>query len=606
MYPGTIFNWYDQSEVLQESQVTEIDDSPLFMVVGSFDKGPEDFREVSGTDFNDLYGTMHFEKHGQNAIQAQRIINAGGRIFIKRVCADDATLANIIMIANLTTTETQKLDNDGKAIYLDENGDETTNVTSNPVMVKNTSIKWETKSVSNCKTFDDVQNKALELLDEAAGVYPLMVFVDNGRGVSNKAIRIIPDYNTSKGIGKTFYTATVFEGTVNIEAVPVTMDPTVIYANEAFGLDRTMMNQVKGEVIEVVYDAYLSKLAENLDLSTDTLRCYDVVYGYTNKGAVIGGLTINAESVDLNSDFGIELKEGTNGEFGDKPVNTEAWTEAIRKVYAGEVSDEVWDVDQHKVAAICDANLPVVIKEQIAKFVNFRKDCVFFRDLGTDLNTFLAIKSAYEKNETRSRFICDYSTSYMVKDPVTKKNIKVTMMYDFVECLVSHLSSAPYNPTAGTANGFILKEAIKGTINYTPIVTPTVNQKQAMDDIKVNYAIFQEDDCVVQSLYTSQDKYTQLSFINNVLAIQHVARAIRTACPKQRFTVNSGIDMTSYAKAVSNVLSKFAGHFATLDFEYTRDRLKASQKIFYATIKFAFNDWAQTEIFDLFAINNNE
>lgn len=606
MYPGTIFNWYDQSEVLQESQVTEIDDSPLFMVVGSFDKGPEDFREVSGTDFNDLYGTMHFEKHGQNAIQAQRIINAGGRIFIKRVCADDATLANIIMIANLTTTETQKLDNDGKAIYLDENGDETTNVTSNPVMVKNTSIKWETKSVSNCKTFDDVQNKALELLDEAAGVYPLMVFVDNGRGVSNKAIRIIPDYNTSKGIGKTFYTATVFEGTVNIEAVPVTMDPTVIYANEAFGLDRTMMNQVKGEVIEVVYDAYLSKLAENLDLSTDTLRCYDVVYGYTNKGAVIGGLTINAESVDLNSDFGIELKEGTNGEFGDKPVNTEAWTEAIRKVYAGEVSDEVWDVDQHKVAAICDANLPVVIKEQIAKFVNFRKDCVFFRDLGTDLNTFLAIKSAYEKNETRSRFICDYSTSYMVKDPVTKKNIKVTMMYDFVECLVSHLSSAPYNPTAGTANGFILKEAIKGTINYTPIVTPTVNQKQAMDDIKVNYAIFQEDDCVVQSLYTSQDKYTQLSFISNVLAIQHVARAIRTACPKQRFTVNSGIDMTSYAKAVSNVLSKFAGHFATLDFEYTRDRLKASQKIFYATIKFAFNDWAQTEIFDLFAINNNE
>lgn len=605
MYPGTHFNWYDQSEVLQEQEVNEIDNSPLLMVVGSFDKGPEELQEVSGSNFNNLFGKMNFEKHGQNAIQAQRIINAGGRILIKRVCAEDSTIANTVMVANLATSESQKTDADGKPVYLDDNGDETTDVTSNPVMIKNTSVKWEAKSISGCKNFDEVVTKAKELLDEEGGVYPLLTFVDNGRGVSTKAIRLIPDYNTSKGIGKTFYTATVFEGTASIEAVPVTVDPTVIYADEAYGMDKHSMVQVQCQVIENVYDKYIAKLAENLELSSDEIRTYDVIYGYSYKGSSIEGFTIDAESVDLNSTYGIELKEGTNGAFGDAPVNTDAWVEAIRKVYAGEVTDEVWDVDQHKVAAICDANFPVVIKEAIAKFVNFRKDCVFFRDFGTDLNTFLQIKAAYDKNETRSRFILDYFTSYMVKDPVTKKNIKVTMMYDFVECLVTHLSSAPFNPLAGTANGFVLKEAIKGTINYTPIITPSVNQKQAIDDLRVNYAIFEGDDCVVQTLYTSQDPYTQLSFGNNVLAIQQVARAIRTACPKQRFTVITGFDMQSYAKAVNNILSQFVGNFAILRFNYTKNRLHASQKIFYATIEFAFNDWAQTEIFDLFAINND-
>jgi hypothetical protein len=125
-----------------------------------------------------------------------------------------------------------------------------------------------------------------------------------------------------------------------------------------------------------------------------------------------------------------------------------------------------------------------------------------------------------------------------------------------------------------------------------------------MDDIKVNYAIFQEDNCVVQSCYTSQDKYTQLSYTNNVVAIQNVMRAVRTACPRQRYSLATGTDLTSYADAVNNVLSEFVSHFDVLRFTYTEDALKASQKIFYASIEFAFLNWAQTEIFDIYAINN--
>ena len=606
MYPGTFFNWYDQSAVNTSADANVIDNSPLFMVVSSFDKGPEKFLETSGPEFNSLFGTMSFDRHGQNAIQTQRIIDAGGRIFVKRVCADDATLANIVFVAHVNTTENQKVDEDGNLIYLDEAGEETTVDTGNPVMNSSASIKWEAVGITGCSTPNEVKEKALELLDEDNGIYPLLVFTENGRGKSGKAIRLIPDYNTSKGIGTMFYTATVFEGTSVVEAVPATFDPEIIYSNNSYSITQGLMKQVESYTIESVYESYVTKIAEALGIEASVARSYDLIYGYTFKGASIEGLTVDAESIDLNSEYGIELQQGSNGSFGDAPVNTPEWTEAIRKVYAGEVSDEVWDVDQHKVAAICDANFPVVVKNEIAKFVNFRKDCVFFRDLGLDLTTFLQIQHAYNNNDIRSYFIADYGTSYEVKDPGSKRNIKVTMMYDFVECLVSHLANAPYNPLAGTVNSFILKEAIKGTINYTPIITPSVNQKQAMDDIRVNYAIFEDDNCVVQTLYTSQEKHTELSYVNAVLAIQQVARAVRTACPKNRYSLVTNNDLSSYAKAVNNVLSAFSGNFARLEFNYTKDPLKVTQKIFYATIKFAFHQWAQTEIFDIYAINIDE
>jgi hypothetical protein len=273
----------------------------------------------------------------------------------------------------------------------------------------------------------------------------------------------------------------------------------------------------------------------------------------------------------------------------------------------------------------------------MAVFVTFRKDCIFLRDSGIG---FYDVKSAqdvytnytldfvkYLKNpnfinivealgidpkinqeiaELRSKFIVDYGTTYEVIDPGSKKHIEVTMIYDLVTPLVTqYITSGPFAPLAGTYNGFQLNSAIQGTVNFTPIITPSSNQKQAVDDIRLNYAIFEEEDiCVVQSNYTSQDKNTQLSFANNVLAIQEVARVVRTACPRNRFSLITGSDMSEYATAVTRVLEGYNSYFETLEFQYTQDPLRSIQKIFYASINFSFNNWAQTEIFDLYALAN--
>jgi hypothetical protein len=358
-------------------------------------------------------------------------------------------------------------------------------------------------------------------------------------------------------------------------------------------------------VVEDIYALYLEDLSTNLGIATDELRKYDIVYGYTNRGAIIPGFTLDQESVDIDSDTGILLAEGSNGAFGDKPVGTTDWENAIAAVFNGTFSDEVYDVDQHKIAAVVDANYPMSVKKAIFDFVTFRKDCVYFRDYGIGNKTFIEIKAIKDSLvEQRNFFVADYATTYQIKDPVSKKNIEVTMCYDLAYDLVSHIADTAFTPIAGTSNGFILRNAIKGTINFTPINTPSFNQKEAMEDIRVNYAIFEDDNCVVQSCYSSQEPYTQLSYISNVVAIQEVMRAVRTACPRQRYTIASGNDLTVYATAVNSVLNEFISNFDILRFRYTGDALRASQKIFYASIEFAFLGWAQTEIFDIYAINN--
>lgn len=577
MYPATIFNWHDLSEISNTTVATEIDDAPLFMTVFSSDKGTEELIEISGNDFANMYGTMSFDKHGQSAIQAQRIIDNGGRLFCKRVVAEDSTIANLVLIANVTKT-------DGSV-----------------------TVKWTSQYISGCKSFDEVKAQALELLDADAGVFPLLIYSDNGRGVSKKAIRLNPDYATSKTIGKMFYTLYVYEGSSITEQISISFDPTVVYNNNAYRLDEYVNTQITGVVDDTVYEAYVAYVADAIGTTSDDLRKNDIVYGYTNSGNVLDGFELDQESVDLDADTGIEMKEGTNGTFGDAPVNSDAWTQAIVNVYNGTFSNEVYDVDTHKVACILDANYPEAVKNAIFDLVKFREDCVFLRDYGTDITTFLEIKdkhTTFIDNGRVNRFTADYATSYQVKDPNTKKNINVTMLYDMAAIMPNHIANNAFSPLAGTINGFILPEAIKGTINFTPINTPSVNQKQAMDDIRVNYAIFQENNCVVQSVYSSQEEYTQLSYISNVIAIQMVMRAVRTACPRQRYSLATGTDLTSYAEAVNNVLSEFLANFDVLRFTYTQDALKASQKIFYASIEFAFLNWAQTEIFDIYAINN--
>ena len=727
MYTGTIFNWHDNSGFNVDTAVVDATNRPLFMVVNSFDKGPEKLIEVDATMFNSLFGTMSYEKHGQAAIQAQGIINAGGRLLIKRVCAKDSGLANSVLCA----------------IIKDVEGEDTK------------LLSWEIRSIDEIsaatpyapRTYAEVRKEAIKFYprteeeSESQTTYPLFIITDIGRGVSSKAVRIIPDYDTSRGLEKMIYRFNIYEGTTLMENANISLDPSYTFNGEYYGLDKNRMTQITGEVIPEIFDQFVYDITTYIypqykdpedpdagESNTDyeariaqdisIVSGYDLINAYDYKGNTLYKIDIDGNIItkeeedpvthetkevpvvalqveideetgelvgaDLNPSYGNKFGYvGDYGSYGESPAKfgnnhnvkefmgelkdsiredtlPEEYTDEskdfeayrnlvydIAAVYMGKDTDgsdldEIWDTDSHKIFAVCDANYHKLIKDCIANFVIFRKDCIFLRDCNIGAYSVAEVANVYSNyildstyvkqfnnpasdqsyakfiNDTkvepgnmtitnlRSNFVADYGTTYQIVDPISKKNIEVTMLLDLaIRLTTMYIEQGPFAPLAGTYNGFQLTNAIDGTINFVPIITPTTNQKQIVDDLSLNYAIFEDNgQCVVQSNYTSQDKNTQLSFINNVLAIQEVARVVRTVCPRNRFRLITGSDMSEYAAAVSRVLQGYNAYFDVLEFTYTQNPLRSIQKIFYASINFSFNNWAQTEIFDLYALAN--
>lgn len=442
--------------------------------------------------------------------------------------------------------------------------------------------------------------------EETVVKYPLIIIADNGRGVSIKKVRITADYETSKGSARMFYTLRVFEGTTETEKFTMTLDPDVVYINQAYGLTEDSSVQLQTYVDPDIFAAYAQAIADINMLPVENIRTYDLINMKTNRGVAMEGFEVDPESVDIDASYGVALVEGDNGSFGDTPVTSTALADKMIDFYLGKINNEIFDRDTHKICAVFDANLPMNVKEAIAKLAAFRQDFFYFRDLGLGLTTYSDIVTAIGDCKTNNQFVANYMTSYQIRDPRTKKRIPVTMMYDFAPAMVRLFITGCHVPAAGYINGMIMTSAIEGTINFIPRETMEVNQLDLMEELKVNYAIFEEGNCVVQSEYTCHDQSSQLSYVNNVLAVQQVLRAVRTFCPKHRFSFVTSNDFTEYAEAVNRVLKPYRNNFSILRFDYMSDNTKAQQKIFYGVIYAAFNGWAQTEVFDVYIINSED
>ena len=147
---------------------------------------------------------------------------------------------------------------------------------------------------------------------------------------------------------------------------------------------------------------------------------------------------------------------------------------------------------------------------------------------------------------------------------------------------------------------------IPGSLNYAPKRTPTEDQKEELDTLRVNYATFYEGSILtVACEYTSQTQYTQLSFINNVLSVQEVIKAIRVVCPKIRYSfIDQGSEeLKRYKEDINNlIIAKYADRFKSFSIEFQQDELSTLNKVIYAVIYVKFRDFVQTEYFTITAL----
>lgn len=557
------------------------------------------------------------------------------------------------------------LNKEGEEVVVDFK--ETTNATSStkegeandPITISGTNIIYEVEyfnpeSESDvCKTFDDAYDNAAKLFktvendngtvsvqgveetvfrnkvaedgtvtqeEEKHEVYtfPLFTITDNGRGASNKLFYIEPENSLSKNLPFMFYTINILEGGNIIDDVRFSILPNKIYNNECIDIDsasETYLTQVQIKSYPDAVSAFINKIADISGLEVDYLEENDILFGCNRKGNSIGGIVVDdINGIDMQNTLGNSLMGGQNGSFGINPAENEDAVKIINQktleFFSGTGNyvdkDEIYNLDVYQIDACFDANFDIPTKEAIAKLADYRKDFMYFRDFGNKCKSLEDVKD-YVYDLTQSTWVTNYCQAYDIMDPYTLKKENVTIMYDIAPMMIKHMYSGRHKPFAGILNNAIISSITdKKTLNFAPKKLPDINEKDEMEDINVNFASYYGSDLVLETLFTSQEDYTQLSFSNNVMAVQDVIKHLRAYFPAARYQYITSIDdIAAIQTQINDYLSVFAGNFSELRCEYVEDRKYLQNKIFRCALYFRFNEFTQGELVDAYMLPSN-
>nr|DAJ52556.1 MAG TPA: tail sheath protein [Caudoviricetes sp.] len=655
---GTKIILEDQSYI-PSLNVADSTTRPIVFAGFTSDKGTEEYTKWQGEDFFDQYGEISFARHGQPLLQAANVINNGGIVYAKRVVDPTSRLAMLGVVAHVKEISRQetriKMDPlTGSPITKEDGSYVTEELYWKAVDVAQFSepaqrplyTKDEAGADGVAAMFKVCQvNYSVETLDAEENVhgndyvatskafydkyknkkdnkFPLFLVMDNGRGVSQKSITISLDSTLSRSAQSARYVIDIDENNNTLESIVFSLNPSEVEAGYNLFFDSVVKRnskQVKCFGYEDQMQLFYAKVAAIAGLSETRLRESDIIGARTWKGEafktfeVLESTNDGVATVKLDSFAGHSLVGGYNGDtFGTSPISnykgvtdsTSVYSTEMAKVYNGTFNDDIFDIDNNPIDIVVDANYPHIVKRAIENLCNFRQDVFFFRDMGTKgLTNILAIKNAKTLNTGgNTRYVATYCQYFDVFDPYTRKQITVTMGYAISRLICMHFANGRSLVCAGQNNGWVVPEIIEGTLSYVPKVTPAGDQVAEMDDLHINFGKYYNGIFSLASEYTSQDIYTQLSFANNVLAIQELIKQIRIACPKSRYKFITGTDFEDYKKDVQAVIDANANKFASIAIDFKTDSVYAANKIVYAVIQVSFRDFAQAEIFRIVAI----
>ena len=253
------------------------------------------------------------------------------------------------------------------------------------------------------------------------------------------------------------------------------------------------------------------------------------------------------------------------------------------------------------------------VKNAIINVMDFRGDAVFLADLGTDdLTTLDAIIRKKNGDDSKqpaipgiqhSKFLTVYHNYFKILSPYNNKQIEVTMPYLLISKLLAHFDGGVGRPFAGIANQLTFPEIISKSVNFLPVVIPGEDQKQRLVDENINYISYYDETAVMETMYTNDDEYSQLSFLHNILSIQEVVKALRTRCPKIRYTFIDGSDLDKYIDDCNMVINEYQSNFKSIEMTYMQDEKYEQNNIFYAAIKVTFKKFIQEEYFKVIALS---
>lgn len=465
--------------------------------------------------------------------------------------------------------------------------------------------------------------------------FPMFVIGDVGRGVSRKRIKIEFEPTFSRTAESARYVLDIIEDDKRLESVTVSMDPDMVERRFNIFFD-SVVNRSCEQVRCIGFEEEIKKFYEALSKETkmdiNTIKACDIIDGRDFRGNFLEGFNVNkthdgtATSVDLSRPEGHMLMDGSNGSFGDAPITTRSpytvslndidnnkisdYDRQMIKVFTGDYpeynGDDIYNLDNNPIDVIVDADYHPDVKEAISELCSFREDVFYFRDMGTDVKSMYDIQAMdllFKRSASyKTRYSATYHQSYDKYDPYTFKRITVTIGYDLARLVCMHFANGRSLVCAGQNNGWVIDDIIPGSINFTPKNVPKVKQVEQMEDLRINYGTYYQGTFSIVSEYTSQEPYTQLSFINNMLTVQELIKDIRVACPKSRYRFITGQDFEKYKEDVQLVIDKHRTRFHSIEIAYDMNTVYAANKIVYAVIRVAFKDFAQAEVFRIIAV----
>jgi hypothetical protein len=467
--------------------------------------------------------------------------------------------------------------------------------------------------------------------------YPLFTIAEQGRGQSAKSFKIVPDNLVSKNLSFMYYTLSIIEDGNVIESARFAMLPDTLYRSECIDMNMVASTNLQFSQAHCYEDAVFAFIEDVAKISgamdVDELQQHDFIFGTLRKGTAIDGITIDTDNglALSENEVSVESPIKANGQFDDSPALYKSDLIALQELaffsddstvlansdYSDltpgdfDVTDDIYDLDSYQIDAVFDANYDIKVKGKIAELANYRGDFFYFRDHGFKAEDYETIYNLIDgsyygsdaENVIKSTYVADWVQYYDVINPYDMKQISVTITYDLSYKMISHILNSVNVPFAGKRNNATITSIVKNTLNYKPRVTPNVNEKEELEDIKCNFGTYFKDDFIIETLWTSQEDYTQLSFINNVMAVQKVIKALRVFFPSIRYQfITSTEDLQSYTTSINEFLSSYSSMFAELRFEYIQDSVAAANKIYRAALYFRFNDFAQGEQIDAYML----
>lgn len=575
MYPRDTYKIIDNT--FKKSTASSVNTGLVYLQPFISSKGEDgvlrDFDNYE--DFIAEFGTPRFSAHGQAYYQAAALLQSRNAI-VKgmRLTATNAVYANIMVCLEIKKGSTQKTDAKGNLVYLDSNGEETLDASSGIMAtVATATVGLTLKKLKPSGNRISVKQQILAAFtsDESTGTYcvPLFLLKAKGKGGYGNGykFRLISTPKSDKftnfrnyGLSLTYtesgVTTTVFNNR------PITLCDNAINKNNGLSLNIEDVLNNKELPIEAIVHENMFNFAINIldDVLQRTLgesydrQAVDLINFLDANGDLYEGITIDPTSVDLSLSTGIAFKNGSDGDFDETNTNREnAINKRLIEFYSGQIDNTILYSTEHQWRIALDANYPQEVKESMVKLVNERKDFVAILDL-TILTKEAEVGSLVNSIMSYDNKLIYINTqNYSTFDPYTGKNIQVTANYLWAKLFPLHVANFGYHVPFAGVNAPLDAYINEGSLQ--PLIT---DKSFCYDDLRSNYIHKEAGKLVFGTNCTTQQKESELLYLNNVLVFLAIQEDIKELGSQFRWQFSgTDNDYTTLNKVAKAKLNKY-------------------------------------------------